>query len=275
MPELPEVETVCRGITKKVLNKHIKKVVTRREGLRVPFPKDLAQKCNNATVKSVIRRAKFVLIHLDNDQTIIIHLGMSGKVTFPETGTPPAKHDHLSIYFEDDIQLCLNDTRRFGVVDISATKDLATNKHLEKLGVEPLTDQFDGDYLYKILQNKRIPIKQAIMDGHLVVGVGNIYASESLFKAAINPTQSANTVTKSKIKLLCTVIKQTLTDAIAAGGSTLQDYVQTDGSLGYFQHQFKVYGRDKQPCQVCETPIEKIVQGGRATFFCPKCQIVK
>mgnify|MGYP006271031743 FL=1 len=271
MPELPEVETVTRGLEERLTGKTLVKIKTRREGLRYPFPADLAR-CGGQEVLALHRRSKFVLMDLSGGYTLLLHLGMSGRLTFPGPGDAPQKHDHLSLYFSGGTEVRLNDPRRFGVVDLHKTSDLGHNRHIKNLGHEPLEPDFTPKALYTILKNKRVPVKQAIMDGRLVVGVGNIYASEALFRAGIRPTIRANRLTRPKLAKLHKAIQEVLLDAIAAGGTSLRDYVQTDGTLGYFQHRFNVYGRKGEPCKTCATPIKKVVQSGRAGFYCPACQ---
>lgn len=274
MPELPEVETVVRGMQQKLEGATLKKVDVRREGLRYPFPPVLSR-LKNMKVMGVTRRAKFALLHLESGQTVLFHLGMSGRILFPEGCTPLTKHDHLSLYFEKNglpIELRMNDPRRFGVVDVCPTKTLKTNKHIATQGPEPFGDTFTASYLYQALQKRSLPIKQAIMTNQVVVGVGNIYANEALFMAGINPSRKASAISKERITRLHTCIVDVLKAAIAAGGTSLKDYVQTDGTLGYFQHNFKVYGRAGQPCPVCGTALSKITQGGRASYYCPSCQ---
>lgn len=274
MPELPEVETVVRGMQQKLEGATLKKVEVRREGLRYPFPPILSQ-LKNMQVTGVSRRAKFALLHLNSGQTVLFHLGMSGRILFPERHTPLTKHDHLSLYFEKNgipIELRMNDPRRFGVVDVCPTNTLETNKHIATQGPEPLGDTFTANYLYQTLKKRSLPIKQAIMTNQVVVGVGNIYANEALFMAGIHPNRKTNAISKARIAQLQACIVKVLKAAISAGGTSLKDYVQTDGTLGYFQHNFKVYGRAGQPCPVCGVTIRKIVQGGRASYFCPTCQ---
>ena len=274
MPELPEVETVMRGLEEKLLGSELRAVETRREGLRYPFPAGLGR-CVGQKVEGFERRSKFVLMGLSGGDTLLLHLGMSGRLTFPEPGTAAQKHDHISFYFKSAVhglELRFNDPRRFGVVDLHRTDDLQNNRHLKNLGAEPLEAEFTPELLYTMLKPKRVPVKQAIMDGRLVVGVGNIYASEALFRAGIRPTLSAGRISKPKAAKLHRAIQEVLTEAIAAGGTSLRDYVQTDGTLGYFQHQFRVYGRAGAPCKVCGTDIKKVVQSGRASFYCPRCQ---
>lgn len=276
MPELPEVETVTRGLEEKILNTTLTEVTTRREGLRTPFPADL-QACAGAHVVSLSRRGKFVLMGLSCGQTILLHLGMSGRLTFMTPYTPVGKHDHISFYFSNgtqpDVDMRLNDPRRFGVVDIHPTENLATNRHLKNLGLEPLAADFTPDALYAITKKRKVAMKQAIMNSQLIVGVGNIYASEALFRAGIRPDVAAHRLSKARVAALHGAIQTVLQAAIAAGGTTLRDYVQTDGTLGYFQHQFYVYGRAGEPCKTCGTRIKKTTQANRTSFYCPTCQV--
>ena len=274
MPELPEVETVVRGMRKKLEGARLKKVTLRREGLRYPFPPSLGN-LKDVGVESIERRAKFAILNLNNGLSILFHLGMSGRILFPEGRVPLQKHDHLSLYFEKDghpIELRMNDPRRFGVVDVCPTATLATSKHLITQGPEPFGEDFTPTYLYQTLKKRSLPIKQAIMTNQVVVGVGNIYANEALFLSGIDPRRKASALSKKRVTDLHGHIVQVLKEAIQSGGTSLKDYVQTDGTLGYFQHNFKVYGRAGQPCAVCKTAIQKIVQGGRASYFCPQCQ---
>ena len=272
MPELPEVETVVRGISPFLLNKEISKVWfsgAKFRGLNTSFENDSAR---DAVISSVERRAKYIQINLSNNKSIIIHLGMSGKITIQENESLK-KHDHLRMYFKDNIRfLNFNDARRFGVIDIVDSENINECKHYKNLGVEPLLKSFDGNYLYQICSKRTVPIKVLIMNANLIVGVGNIYASEALFRAKIVPTRCANSLSKKECHLLCESIKVVLEDAIKSGGSTLRDYVRSDGSSGYFQHKFNVYGRKNQKCVICGNLIEQIVQAGRSTFFCKSCQ---
>lgn len=271
MPELPEVETVRRGLEKQVLNATLQGVTLRRPDLRYAIPPAMGSLAHTK-LTSLRRRAKYLLMDFDCGQTILIHLGMSGRLLFGQASTPLLKHDHIVFRFTDGQELRFNDARRFGVADMYPTKGEAQTKYFSKLGPEPLTDTFDGKYLLTSLEGKVSPIKTAIMDNAVVVGVGNIYASESLFRAGILPTQKAGTLSRPKAEKLVACIKDVLTEAIAAGGSSLKDYVQTDGSLGYFAHSFRVYGRGGEPCTVCKTPISKKVIGQRSTFYCTTCQ---
>lgn len=270
MPELPEVETVRRGLEKTLLNARLTGVTLRRPDLRYPIPPALGQLANVRLI-ALRRRAKYLLMDFDNSHTALMHLGMSGRLTFADAATPPAKHDHILFHFEET-DLRFNDARRFGFADFCLSEAISHNRHLAVLGPEPLTDAFDSEYLHTSLSGKKSAIKTTIMDNAVVVGVGNIYASESLFRAGIAPTRAAGRLTRPQTAALVTTIKQVLTEAIAAGGSSLRDYVQTDGSLGYFAHSFKVYGRDGHPCLTCATPIRKKIIGQRSTFYCPNCQ---
>lgn len=272
MPELPEVETVTRGLREKLQGRTIRHVDVRREGLRYPFPKDMAKTLANQPILRLYRRAKFALMDLANAQTVLLHLGMSGRVVFASPNEPLDKHDHLVFTLDNNLQLRFCDPRRFGVVDVLPTATILASKHFANMGVEPLEDSFTASYLHAALKKRSTPIKPTLMDSKIVVGVGNIYASEALFRAGINPKTASNRLTRPKLEKLVACIKHVLAEAIAAGGTSLRDYVQTDGTLGYFQHSFRVYGRDGQDCHTCHTPIAKIQQSGRSTFFCPRCQ---
>jgi formamidopyrimidine-DNA glycosylase len=272
MPELPEVETVCRGLEQKLPSRKIIKVEQHRADLRIPFPKHLAD-IKNKTITGIERRAKYILIHLSNQQTLIIHLGMSGRLTVTPDYTP-AKHDHMVLTLDNKEKVIFNDARRFGLVDLAETATLDTHKFFRHLGCEPLDKDFAADYLAAKFQSKKIAVKLAIMDQQIVVGVGNIYASEALFLAGISPLRLCHTLTLPELKKLVGAIRKTLEKAIKAGGSSLRDYVQSDGNLGYFQHQFTVYGKEGQKCRncTCDSAIQKITQGGRSTFYCPEKQ---
>lgn len=272
MPELPEVETVCRGLRKKLKSQRLEKCVLNRKNLRFEIPQNLPNLVKNQHLESITRRSKYVLLNLQNGQTLIIHLGMSGRLIFTPLLSATTKHDHVEFHFSKE-KLVFNDPRRFGVVDICPTANLPHHKLLAFLGPEPLEEDFSPTYLKAKCAGKKAAIKNVVMDSKTVVGVGNIYANEALFDAGILPTRAAGSLKKKEIEKLTTAIKETLHRAIAAGGSSLNDYVQTDGSLGYFQHQFKVYGREKAPCTVCKAPLQKSVIGQRSSFFCPNCQV--
>ena len=273
MPELPEVETVCKGLAEKLISARIEKVLVRKDTLRVKVPANIEPLIKGAKVTKINRRAKYILIHLDNSQALIIHLGMSGSaILHDEYPKEYRKHDHVIIGFDKAI-LVFNDPRRFGLVTVIKDSELSRHKLFASLGIEPLEAQATGEYLYEILQASKAPIKSVIMDQSRIVGVGNIYASEALFRSHILPEKPANEITKQKAKKLMTNIKDILAEAIKAGGSTLRDYVNSLGEGGDFQNHFSVYGKAGKPCPNCKTPISQIKQAGRSTFFCQKCQI--
>lgn len=278
MPELPEVETVCRGLQPVLSGQVIVKADVRRKDLRRPFPKNLKKNIEGAEVACITRRAKYILVHLDQDFVLVIHLGMSGRIVAHDKNYKPQTHDHFILHLKDGRQIVFNDPRRFGLVDLVAVDDLESHMLFSHLGPEPLSNVFSGPALKAALKNKKAAIKQVIMDQTVVVGVGNIYASEALFMAGIDPERAAGTISNEKAKVLVLAIKAVLRKAIKAGGSTLKDHRQANGELGYFQHQFSVYDREGLPCPACGSGnrkgavIKRIVQGGRATFFCPQCQ---
>lgn len=273
MPELPEVETVCRGLRQSVIGREIEQVELRRRHIRVPIPEDLPERLQGATIQKVERRAKYVLIYMDNNYVMIIHLGMSGRLMVL-SGLPEefAKHDHVAFMLSDGQVILFNDPRRFGVITGCDAGDLAQHPMLAALGPEPLCDDFDAAYLYGLCKTRKQPIKPFLMDQKWVVGVGNIYASESLFTSNIHPERPANKITLKEATALVASIKATLLSAIESGGSTLRNYVDSRGESGYFQHRFFVYDKEVEECAVCSTPIKRIVQAGRATYFCQKCQ---
>jgi formamidopyrimidine-DNA glycosylase len=276
MPELPEVETVCRGLAKVLPGHIIRAVRLNRDGMRTPFPPALG-KIANIKITAIDRRAKYVLLRLGNAQTLIVHLGMSGRmVIYDESKKYVAdKHDHLILQMDNGVNIVLNDPRRFGLADLVETKSWEQHRLFAHLGPEPLEKTFNETYLADKIKSKKVAIKLAIMDQQVVVGVGNIYASEALFAAGIDPRRAANAVKPAEIKKLVAAIKQVLKKAIKAGGSSLRDYVQTDGELGYFQHQFTVYDKEGLKCRDCTCNIKKaggvqrITQGARSTFYCP------
>lgn len=272
MPELPEVETVVRGLSDQIAGKQIQMVQVRRHDLRYPVEANFDKIVQQQVVRSVSRRAKYILIHLSNGQTIIGHLGMSGRMVVTSNQTRPAKHDHVIWLFTDHTQLVFNDARRFGFVLLADSQVLHTHKIFRMLGPEPLTDEFNISYVIEHILNRKIPVKQWIMDNKNVVGIGNIYACEALFKAKILPDRKVSDLQKEEVSQLVHAIKEVLTAAICAGGSSLKDYVQTSGTLGYFQHQFMVYGRENELCFVCQTVIKRIKQSGRSSFYCDECQ---
>lgn len=270
MPELPEVETAMRGLEARLLGRMITSLVQRRADLRFPLPPDLPLRLKGCRILAFDRRAKYILATLDSDHTLMLHLGMSGRLLFD--GDEVGKHEHLTFGFDDGTILRFVDPRRFGMLDLVANDQLLHHPRLIELGQEPLDAAFNGKTLRSMLQNRASMIKVAIMNQKLVVGVGNIYACESLFRAGISPTRQANSLAPSDCHRLAEAIQHVLSDAIKAGGSSLRDYVQTDGELGYFQHQFDVYGRFDLPCPRCASPIKMVVQANRSTFYCAKCQ---
>ncbi len=271
MPELPEVETVRRGLAKVLEGETFTRITKRRADLRVPLPKGL-EKLAGKLIESLTRRAKYILIHFNHGETLLVHLGMSGRMTIDNGKAPLEKHDHVVFDVSNKKRIRFNDARRFGLMDIAATNNLAKQKFLKHLGLEPLEKSFTGPALYEQLKGGKTAVKIAIMDQTRVVGVGNIYASEALFDARISPKRLAGKIKPLEAAALAASIKKVLKKAIAKGGSTLRDYVQADGELGYFQHEFCVYGRDGQPCPRCAGMIHKITQGARSTFYCPACQ---
>lgn len=273
MPELPEVETVCRGLRESLVGEVFSHVEKYREDLRIPFPANLSYQLEGHKIIAVKRRAKYILIELDNDIVIIAHLGMSGKFILHNAFRNwKDKHDHVVFRFSNGIELVLNDPRRFGLLTTANKNEINSHKLIAHLGIEPLEDGFNHKVLYRLLQKKNIPVKNAIMDAGLVVGVGNIYACESLFDSGISPFRKASEISPEECKKLTTAIKEILQKAIIAGGSTLKDYANSSGEAGYFQHSFKVYGKDKEACIVCNKEIKRQKQSGRSTFFCGNCQ---
>jgi formamidopyrimidine-DNA glycosylase len=274
MPELPEVETVARGLAVRLEGRRIAKAETRRGDLRWPFPKGFAQRLTGRRVDKVRRRAKYIVAELDDGNALLAHLGMSGRMLLSK-GRPAElePHDHVILETDDGWCLRFNDARRFGMMDLVPLAKLEEHKLLRAVGPEPLGNAFSGPVLAAALKGKKTSIKAAILDQAVVAGVGNIYASEALFRARISPKRLAYTVQGERAEKLAAGIKSVLKDAIAAGGSSLRDYVQADGELGYFQHQWRVYDKEGQPCpEGCGGTIRRIVQGGRSTFYCPKCQ---
>lgn len=282
MPELPEVETVRRGLMPVMEGKKILMADIRRPDLRWPFPENMSERLTGKKVKQLRRRSKYILADLDSEETLIIHLGMSGRMLissavkdgfYPPIDTPE-KHDHVIIDMEGGIRIAFNDARRFGAMDLSTTQTLAQHKLLTSLGPEPFGNEFNEEYLAKRLENKKSPIKTALLDQGIIAGLGNIYVCEVLFRTQIPPKTPSNDLTRPDVIKLVPAIRDVLNEAIDAGGSTLKDHRQADGELGYFQHNFKVYGREDAPCirEGCEGTIERIVQSGRSTFYCNQCQ---
>lgn len=275
MPELPEVETVRRGLAPALEGRVLKRVRAFRPDLRFPLPPGFAERIQGKRVVSVARRAKYLLIELEDETVILSHLGMSGRYRIFSDEPPPLEpHDHLEIVTDAGMVIRYNDPRRFGILDLTSRAGSASHKLLAGLGPEPLSNAFDGRALAAGLGDKRSAIKVALLDQRVVAGVGNIYASEALFRAGISPKRTARTVKGGRAAKLAAAIRDVLTDAIEAGGSSLRDHRQTSGELGYFQHRFAVYGRDGEPCPGCDCggTVRQFVQGGRSTFYCAKRQ---
>jgi len=289
MPELPEVETVRRGLAPVMEGALIVRAETRRPDLRWPLPHALAERLTGRRVERLRRRSKYILADLDGGETLLVHLGMSGRmlVSLPEGGADrhmpgvfrhghpaPERHDHVVIEMEDGARITFNDARRFGAMDLFATVAEADHPLLRSLGPEPLGNGFSGAYLISALHGRRAPVKAALLDQRIVAGLGNIYVCESLFRAGIAPVRAAGRIAAARVEALVPVIREVLEEAIAAGGSSLRDHRGTDGELGYFQHAFQVYGREDKPClrPGCGGIVRRIVQSGRSSFHCPRCQ---
>ncbi|MBF0166771.1 MAG: bifunctional DNA-formamidopyrimidine glycosylase/DNA-(apurinic or apyrimidinic site) lyase [Alphaproteobacteria bacterium] len=274
MPELPEVETVVQGLRKVLEGAVIEQAWVRRPDLRLPFPKGLAGKLKGQTIERIARRAKYVLCHLSKGQVLLIHLGMSGRVKLGKGAIPEGKHAHFVIRTDDGNWACLEDPRRFGAVDLIDQALLSSHPFLAGLGPEPLEKDFDGKMLHKGLARRKGPIKPALMDQKLVAGIGNIYASEALFRAFISPLRPCSSLTLTECKALVRTVKDVLAAAIESGGSSLRDHVRPDGELGYFQHHFAVYAQEGEACPRCRAKarILRIVQAGRSSFYCKRCQ---
>jgi formamidopyrimidine-DNA glycosylase len=274
MPELPEVETVRRGLALKISGRRIVRADLRRPDLRQPLPPTLAAQLNGALIGALGRRGKYILIELDEDGLLLLHLGMSGRLTVGPSGLPAALHDHVVLTLDDGTVIRFNDPRRFGLIDYVRRVDAAQHPLLAGLGPEPLEPGFDGTYLRAALAGKLSSIKAALLNQRLVAGLGNIYACEALFRARLSPRRLAASIGRGRAERLAAAIKSVLIEAIAAGGSSLRDYVQVDGALGYFQHHWAVYGHEGGPCPGCDCDagVRRIVQSGRSTFFCAKRQ---
>ncbi|MDD9878133.1 MAG: bifunctional DNA-formamidopyrimidine glycosylase/DNA-(apurinic or apyrimidinic site) lyase [Magnetovibrio sp.] len=275
MPELPEVETVRRGLAPALEDRRLARVIIRRRDLRWPLPDDFGQRLTGRRVRDVGRRAKFLTITLDDGTVWIAHLGMSGRFRIFHGDAPPEEpHDHVIVETEEGVVVRFNDPRRFGFMDLADAVEADGHPMLRDLGPEPLGDGFDAGVLADRLAGRAAPIKAALLDQRTVAGLGNIYVCEALFQAGISPRRKARTVQGGRAGRLAAAIKDVLGRAIEAGGSSLQDHRQTNGELGYFQHDFQTYGRAGEPCRRCGDghPVRQIVQSGRSTFFCPNCQ---
>ena len=282
VPELPEVETVRRGLEPVMTDRKILNANVRRPDLRWPFPERMAERLTGARILRLRRRAKYVLADLDRGETLLIHLGMSGRMliqgkapgVFHQEITPLEKHDHVVFDMEGDMRVVFNDPRRFGAMDLFSTDAEATQPLLAKLGPEPLSNAFSGLYLFDAFRHKRSPVKSALLDQRIVAGLGNIYVCEALWHAGISPKRLAGRISRPRIEALSASIRDVLEAAIRAGGSSLRDFRQADGDLGYFQHGFVAYDRENSPCSRdgCDGTISRIVQSGRSTFYCKSCQ---
>jgi formamidopyrimidine-DNA glycosylase len=274
MPELPEVETVRRGLALRISGRRIVRAELRRPDLRRPFPPALAARLDGARIGALGRRGKYILIELDTDGILLLHLGMSGRITAGSAALPDAPHDHVVLTLDDGTVIRFNDPRRFGLMDYVRRGEAAQHPLLSGLGPEPLEPGFDGAYLSGALAGKLTPIKAALLDQRIVAGLGNIYVCEALYRAGLSPRRRAASVGRGRAGRLTAAIRTVLTEAIAAGGSSVRDYVQADGALGYFQHHWAVYGREGEPCPGCNCAegVRRIVQSGRSTFFCAKRQ---
>ena len=290
MPELPEVETVRLGLMPALEGRTILETQIRRADLRKPFPPRFAERLKGRKVLRLLRRAKYLLAELDSGETLVIHLGMSGRMRVysggrtrklgqyvydaaPE-GAGQGKHDHVVFETDAPARIVFNDHRRFGLMTLVATDRLNDDKLFKDIGVEPLSAGFGAAHLSKALAGKKTPIKSALLDQRVVAGLGNIYVCEALFRSGISPKRLAGAVQKDRIAGLVKAIKAVLKDAIAAGGSSLRDHAQATGDPGNFQHHFLVYGREGKPCKTkgCHGTVKRIVQAGRSTFYCPACQ---
>ena len=282
MPELPEVETVCRGMKLSMMDRTIKSVEIRRPDLRWPFPNNMKDRIAGKAISSITRRAKYILVGLDSHETIIIHLGMSGRilidnktsVRFLHNKKVFGKHDHVTVYLDNDVTVTFNDARRFGAMDLVSTKELNGHWLIKNIGPEPLGNSLNTTYLQRVLKNKSVNIKTALLDQRLIAGLGNIYVCEILYRAKVSPKRKAKNLSKKSIDKLIRVLRTVLLEAIDAGGSSLKDHRQTSGEIGYFQTNFTVYGRMDQNCldDDCHAVVKRITQGGRSTFYCSNCQ---
>ncbi|SCZ70162.1 DNA-(apurinic or apyrimidinic site) lyase [Epibacterium ulvae] len=282
MPELPEVETVRRGLAPSMEGAVITKAQVNRPDLRWPFPERMAERLTGARVLAMRRRSKYILADLEQGETLLIHLGMSGRMTvsgdplgqFVHDHPQVQKHDHVVLDMENGARITFNDPRRFGAMDLIPTAELKNHKLLRVLGPEPLGNDFNDDHLIAAFEGRNTPVKSALLDQGIIAGLGNIYVCEALFRGEISPKRKAGQVSKKRVSALVPIIRTVLQDAIDAGGSSLKDFRQANGELGYFQHSFDVYGREGEPCRRagCDGRVLRITQSGRSSFYCGKCQ---
>jgi len=280
MPELPEVETVRRGLAPAMEGKRILSVETRRESLRFPFPANFNQRIEGARMTRLGRRAKYLVGELSNGEALIMHLGMTGRFTV--SGSKPGKfhyqagehekHDHVVFGMQGGGRIVFNDARRFGFMDLWPVGDLESYPPFAGMGPEPISNAFSGAYLTEAFRGKKTAVKSALLDQNVVAGLGNIYVSEALFRAGISPKKLAGSLRKDRLERLAAEVRHVIEEAIIAGGSTISDFKTADGELGYFQHSFQVYDREGEGCVVCEKPVKRMVQSGRSTFYCGVCQ---
>ena len=270
MPELPEVETVRRGLSLHLIDRCIRKVVVRQRRLRYPIPRGLEQKIKGLCIKAIERRAKYLLIRLESG-CLICHLGMSGSLRIVDRTSTASSHDHVDICIDDSRVLRFRDPRKFGAI-LWTAKDPMQHRLLRDLGPEPLSANFNSKYLYQLSQGRKLAIKSFLMDSRIVVGIGNIYASEALFRAGVHPRRAAGKISHIRYRSIVEAVRVTLKNAIKEGGTTLRNFVAEDGRPGYFKQALNVYQRTGEPCPSCKTPIRLMRIGQRSTFYCPRCQ---
>lgn len=280
MPELPEVETVRRGLAPAMEGKRIERAEIRRPDLRFPFPENFVERITGARVKAMGRRAKYLVAELSTGEGLIMHLGMTGRFTishgkkdrklgeFVHEAGEDSRHDHMVFDMSGGVRVTFNDARRFGFVELWPLAELDTYPGFDGLGPEPISNAFSGALLKEAFAGKKTPVKSALLDQRVVAGLGNIYVSEALFRAGIAPVRLAGALSGPKLEKLAIAVRDVITEAIAAGGSSISDFASADGELGYFQHRFRVYGREGEPCPTCGRPIKRFVQAGRSTFWC-------
>lgn len=271
MPELPEVETVRRGLEPYLVGRRITRTDVRERRLRWPIPVDLPQRLQNRQVRVLERRGKYIVVTLDSGDRLILHLGMSGRLLVVDADTPLRKHDHVDLHLDSGRLVRFHDPRRFGAM-LLWPADQAEHALLRDMGPEPFSKAFDGDYLFRLSRGRSAPVKTFVMDGRIVVGAGNIYATEALFRAGIRPSRAAGRLTRAQCALLADKIREVLGEAVALGGTTLRDFAGANGESGYFQQELSVYGRDGAPCRSCGRAIRRLVIGQRSSFYCPRCQ---
>jgi formamidopyrimidine-DNA glycosylase len=280
MPELPEVETVRRGLLPAMQGKRILRVETRRKDLRFPFPANFNQRVAGARLKHLGRRAKYLVGELSTGEALIMHLGMTGRFTvagnrsgkFVHDPGEDEKHDHVVFEMQGGTRITFNDPRRFGSMDLWPAGELDVYPAFDGLGPEPISNQFSAAYLKEAFDGKKTPVKAALLDQRVVAGLGNIYVCEALFRSGISPKKLAGSIRADRLAQLAVEVRKVIEEAIEAGGSTISDFATTNGELGYFQHRFQVYGREGKPCVTCGKPVKRAVQSGRSSFYCASCQ---